>query len=166
MAKRIVSITSLTPTAVADATNFVNNQYFTIIQGGSATQLINIVEFYLGGLAGANAAMIILSSFDSTVGATITAGNTVDAPLSAATAALAAPAKVGNSATTQPQRSSALHLHNLTMNAFGGELRLNYPLDQQAVLIGNTANTGEISVSMFTGGTAGAVGFHMIYEPA
>jgi hypothetical protein len=78
MAKRIISLTSLAPTPIADATNFVNQTYFTIIQGGSASQVINIVEVYEGGLAGTSAPMIMISSMDSTVGATITAGGTLD----------------------------------------------------------------------------------------
>ncbi len=32
--------------------------------------------------------------------------------------------------------------------------------------IGNTASLGEVSLSAFTGGTAGLTGAHVIYEPA
>ncbi len=169
MAKRIVSLTSLTPTATADAANLANNTFLSFVQGGSATQTIRIVEIYLGGLASTSAPSIMLTAQDSTVAVNIGAGNCTDAPVDAATAALAAAVKTGNNISAGAvfgQRSATLHLHNLSFNAFGGIVRLNWPLDQQAVVVGNTANLGELSVSAFTGGTTGLMGFHLMYEPS
>ena len=167
MAKRIVSLTSLTPTATADAANLVNATYFTVIQGQLAAQTVRLVEVYEGGLAGTSAPTIMLSSFDSTV-TTGGAGTstTVDQAMDAGNTALATAVLTGNCfVTTVPQRATSHHLHNLSLNAFGGIVRLNWPLDQQVVLVGSSANLGEISISAFTGGTPGLIGFHAIYEP-
>ena|SRR5437773_253121 len=166
MAKRIVSLTSLTPTATADATNLANNTYFTYILGGSTTQTIRIVEIYEGGLAGTSAPTIMLSSFDSTIAGTPAAGNVIDQAADAGGTALATVVIVGSAATTLPQRATSHHLHNLSLNAFGGIVRLNWPQDQQVTLVGNAVNLGEMSISCFTGGTPGLIGFHCIYEPS
>ena len=167
MAKRIVSLTSLTPTAIADATNLTNAQYFAVIQPQLAIQTIRIVEIYEGGLAGTSAPTIMLGALDSAVAGTLVLGGCTDAPVDAGSSPLGTVVKVGNNTTTIPQRSSAFHLHNLSLNAFGGIVRLNWPLDQQAVIVGSTVvNASEYSISCFTGGTPGLIGFHCMYEPA
>lgn len=167
MAKRIVSVTTQTPTATADTTNLVDATYPFLWQGGSGTQRTNILEVYLGGQAGSSSSTFMILSRDSTVA---TGGNSngtgqTDASLDAATAALAAPVLTGNTnATTKPQRSSSLHLLNLSFNAFGGIVRWVAAPGEEISLIGNTASLGEISLSAFTGGTPGALGAHAIYE--
>ena len=171
MAKRIISIANLAnAAATADATNLANNVFYTVLQGANATQTLRVVEIYLGGQAGSSAPMFVISARDSQVAVNVSAGNTTDAALDAATAALAAVPLTGNAisaGSTFAQRSSTLHLHNLSFNGFGGIVRLNWPLDQQSVVVGNAANTGEFSLSQFTGGTNGsATGMHLIYEPS
>lgn len=167
MAKRIVSVTTQTPTATADTTNLVDATYPFLLQGGSATQRTNILEIYLGGQAGSSSPTFMVLARDSTVATGTNTNGTgqTDAALDAATAALAAPALTGNSnATTKPQRSSTLHLLNLSFNAFGGIVRWVAAPGEEISVIGNTASLGEVSLSAFTGGTAGAMGAHMIYE--
>ena len=168
MSKRIVSITTVTMTATADTANLVDATYPFLVQGGSSTQRVNILEIYFGGQMSANAIAIMLLSRDSTVAVTNSNGTgQTDASLDPAAAALAAPALTGNTNTTKPQRSSTLHLHNLTFNAFGGIVlwRPASP-DQAPTVLGNTASFGEASVSAFTGSTASTVvGGHMVYEP-
>ena len=168
MAKRSLSVATLTPTATADTTNLVDNTYHGFIQGGSATQRVNILEVMETGQAGASTPTIMLLSRDTTVGtgaATSGAGVT-DAPLDAATAALAAPPLVGNQfATAKPQRSATAHLLNLAFNAFGGIVRWVAAPGEEISIIGNTQPLGEVSLSAFTGGTAGLMGSHIIYEP-
>ena len=168
MGKRIASYTTLTPTATADTTNLVDSTYPVAFQGGNATQRWNIVEVYLGGQAGASTPSIMLLSFDSQVG---TGSLTADAALTdvvndGSAGLLATVVKVFNkAATNKPQRDVARHLANLSFNAFGGVVRLNWPLDQQFVAVGNAASFGEMSLSAFTGGTTGLQGTHVIYEP-
>lgn len=166
MAKRIQSLTTLTPTATADTTNLVDATYHGVIQGGSGTQRINIIEVYQGGQAGASSPTIMLLSRDSTVAVTVSNGaGLMDAALDAATAALAAAPVTGNTTTTKPQRSSTLHLLNLSFNAFGGIVRWVAAPGEEPSLVGNTASLGEISLSAFTGGTPGLMGSHIVYEP-
>ncbi len=71
---------------------------------------------------------------------------------------------MGNSATTDPQRSSTLKLLNIGFNAFGGIYRWVAAPGEEISIVGNTASLGEVSLSAFTGGTPGAMGSHIIYE--
>jgi hypothetical protein len=166
MAKRSLSYATVTPTATADTTNLVDSTYLGVVQGGSATQRVNILEVSLTGQAGASSPSIMLLSRDSTVAATVSlATGQTDAALDAATAALAAPPVVGSVATTKPQRSATLHLLNLAFNAFGGIYRWVAAPGEEISIVGNTASLGEVSLSAFTGGTTGLMGAHIIYEP-
>lgn len=167
MAKRIVSHASITPTATADTTNLVDSTYPFAILGGSSTQRTKIFEVELGGQAGASTPTFMLLSRDTQVATgSLTADTTMnDAPLDAATAALAAPPSTFNkAATNKPQRSVTAHLLNLSFNAFGGLVRWYAGPEEEISIIGNTQPLGEISLSAFTGGTAGLLGAHMVYE--
>lgn len=165
MAKRSVQQMTFTPTATADATNLVDNTYAFVVQGGSTTQRINILEVMETGQAAASAPTLMVLGRDSTVGVTATGGTHTDAALDAATVALAAPPVVGSGFTTKPQRSASLKLLNLAFNAFGGAMRWVAAPGEEITTVGNTASLGEVSLSAYTGGTAGLMGAHMIYEP-
>lgn len=169
MAKRIVAVTTITPTATASgATNLADATYPFIVQGGSATQRVNIIEIYAGGQAGSSSPTFMLLARDGQVatGANSNGTGQTDAAMDAATAALAAPALTGNTnATNKPQRSATLNLLNLSFNAFGGVVRWLAAPGEEISIVGNTASLGEVSFSAFTGGTAGAMGTHLIYEP-
>lgn len=165
MAKRIVSVTTQTPTATADTTNLVDATYPFLLQGGSSTQRSNVLEIYLGGQAGSSAPTFMILSRDTTVAVTNSNGTgQTDAPLDAATAALAAPVLTGNTNTTKPQRSATAHLLNLSFNAFGGIVRWVAAPGEEISVVGNTQPLGEVSLSAFTGGTTGLLGAHLIYE--
>lgn len=167
MARRIVAVTSQTPTATADTTNLANGTYPFVILGGSTTQIIYLHEISISGQAASSSSpTFMILGRDSTIAATIGATTTTDAPLDTATAALAAPPITGNTFTTLPQRSASLHLLNASLNAFGGVYfwRAN-KVDECIRTYGNAVNTGEVSLSAFTGGTPGAIGSHAIYEP-
>lgn len=165
MAKRIVSVTTITPTATADTVNLVDATYPFLVQGGSPTQRVNILEIYEGGQAGSSTPTLMILSRDSTVAVTNSYGTgATDAAMDASTAALAAPPLTGNTNSTKPQRSSSLHLLNLSFNAFGGVVRWVAPPGEEISVIGNTASLGEVSFSAFTGGTPGPMGGHLIYE--
>lgn len=165
MAKRSFSNAGWTPTAVADtATMTANGAGF--VQGASGTQRTNILEVYAGGLATASAPTPLVLARDTTVAVTsITLGtNGKDAPLDAATAALAAPVVTGFSATTMPQRSATAGLLTLAFNAFGGLVRWLAAVGEEISIVGNTQPLGEVSLSAFTGGTTGLLTSHIIYE--
>lgn len=151
-----------TTAALADTTNLTDTTYHAL-QGGSSTQRINVLEVYAGGQASASAPNILLFARDSTVGATLSVGRNV--PLDTATAALAAPPVTFNTATTKPQRAATLSLLNLSVNLFGGIVRWVAAPGEEIGMLGNAANAGEVSLSAFTGSTAGLMGSHFIYEP-
>lgn len=173
MARRIVSVTTLTPTATADTTNLVDATYPFILRGGSATQINLIWEVAINGQAASSSSpTFMLLSLDTQVGTGSNTNGTgqTDSQMDPSTAALAAPALTGNSsATNKPQRSSSAHLLNCSLNAYGGNFfwRANR-VEECVKLIGNAAPAtglaGEASLSAFTGGTPGAIGAHMIYE--
>ena len=166
MAKRSFSIATFTTAAFADTSTMSSNNY-AALQGGSSTQSIRVSELYMGGQATSSAPQYIVVGRDSTIGATPTAlsAPAYDAPLNPATAALAAPAVPFVAATTNPQRSSSLHLLSPSFNANGGLTRwVAYP-DEEIWILGNSASNGEISISGYTGTTAAAVSLHLVYEP-
>lgn len=166
MAKRSLSCPTVTTAATADTTNLANTTYLGILQGGSSTQKILVLEIMMGGQSSATSQPQIMTvARDSTVGGTVVAGGTHDAAFDPSSAALAAPPVAGNSATTLPQRSSTLQLLNFSFNAYGGMARWLAKDGEELGILGNTASLGEISVSAFTGTTAGAIGGHIVYEP-
>jgi hypothetical protein len=169
MAKRVLHVTTVTPTATADTANLVDSTYLGHIQGSSATQRVQIIEVMLTGQAGASTPSIIVLARDSQVstgGITLTAGTT-DSNLDAATAALASVVRAGDkAATNKPQRGVNDHLLNLAFNAFGGIVRWVAAPGEEISTIGQAVLAGEVSLSAFTGGTTGLMGSHIIYEPS
>lgn len=167
MSKFILQTTSLTPTATADAaTTLANGTYLGAIQGGSSTQRVNILEVYLGGQAGASSPSIITLARDVVVGATLT-GLTASTQTNAILEASGSQTftTIFFAATTPPQRSTTLHLLNLSFNAFGGIVRWVAAPGEEISIVGNTQPLGEVSLSAYTGGTTGLMGSHIIYEP-
>lgn len=170
MGRRIVSMTTITPTATADTTAIANATYPFALLGGAATQLTKIWEISIAGQAASSSSpTFMLFSRDSTIGVgsqTQGTGGT-DTVIDPAQAALAAVVGTGNTyATSAPQRDVARHLANCSLNAFGGVYfwRANR-LEECFTMLGNTAALfGAVSLSAFTGGTPGAIGCHMIYE--
>jgi hypothetical protein len=170
MARRIVSIATLTPPAAgtADTTNLVDNTYPFIVQPDSATQFVRIWEVSVVGLASAGAVTPMLFSRDSTVAtgtATRGAGQT-DAAHSPFSAALALPSITANQfATNKPQRDVANHLANCGLNAFGGQYfwKANRP-DECFDIYGQSATTGEVSLFAGQNGSCGQIGAHCVYE--
>ena len=169
MARRITSMTTLLPTAFADTTTLTDATYPCLLRGGSATQKSYIWEISISGQAAASSSptfMVLANSSTVGTGSNTNGAGQNDTPMDPATAALAAPALTGNSnATLKPQRSATLKLANCSLNAFGGVYfwRANR-VEETFQIVGASANTGEITLSAFTGGTPGAVGSHMIYE--
>jgi len=166
MAKRSVSAASITTAPIADTVNITNGAYLSVIQGGTTTQRVNLIEVMLGGQsASTSQPQVIVVARDSTIAVTLGATTTVDAPLDAATAALAAPPITGNTFTTAPQRYASGHLLVFSFNAYGGMARWLAKDGEEISIIGTAVDLGELSCSAFTGTTAGAIGGHMVYEP-
>ena len=169
MAKRLFHATNWTPTATGDTTNLANGTYMAL-QGGTSTQLINILEVLIDGQATTSAPTFLQLARDSTVMATPTAlaAPNGDGPMHPSTVALSAPPVSAVSAGTSPQRSAATSQGRLELglNAFGGIMKWNpYTPDMAISILGNTASLGEMSLSSYTGGTVGPISAHIIYEP-
>lgn len=168
MAKRIFQAVNWTPTATADAVALVSSSYMAL-KGGTATQLLDVLEIMVSGFAGASSPTILQFARIGTVEITPTAlaAPNSDGPAHPATAALAAPPVSFVAAATGPQRSSATSDARLDMglNAFGGIKRWVAAPGAQWSILGNTASLGESVLSAFTGGTVGAISSHIIYEP-
>lgn len=168
MAKRLFQAATFTPTATADATNLANTTYMAI-GAGSATQSLNVIEIYEGGQASASSINIMQFARNLIIGATVTAlaAPNGDGPMSTATAALAAPPVTYVAATTAPQRTNTATTArlNLSFNSFGGVVRWVAAPGEEWNITGTTVSVSESSLSAFTGGSAGLMGAHIVYEP-
>jgi hypothetical protein len=169
MAKRIFHVPNWTPTATADSpTTLVSGSYMGL-QGGSTTQLIDVLEMMVTGFAGASSPTILQMARVSAVEATPTAlaNPASDGPAHPSTAALAAPPVSFTAAATGPARSSATTDARLDMgvNAFGGIKRWVAAPGAQWTILGNAASVGCSVLSAYTGGTVGAISAHIEYEP-
>lgn len=168
MAKRIFQVATLTPTAQADGGALTNATYMAI-GAGSATQMLNIVEIYEGGQASASSINIMQFARDLVLGVipTALAAPNGDGPMNGATAALAAPPITFIAAGTGPSRTNTATTArlNLTFNAFGGIVRWMPSPGEEWTIIGTTVSISESSLSAFTGGSIGAMGAHIVYEP-
>jgi hypothetical protein len=170
MAKRIFQAVNFTPTATADAATALANSTYMAMKGGSSTQMIDVLEIMISGLAASTSSPTIMQfARHSTIATTPTAlaAPNSDGPMHPSTAALAAPAVTFVAAGTGPQRSAATSdaRLNVGLNAYGGIVRWVAAPTAQWTNLGNTAQLGEASLSAFTGGTVGAVSAHIIYEP-
>lgn len=168
MAQRVFHATNYTPTAQAD-TGALTNGTYQGLKGGSSTQLINISEIMISGLASTTSPTLMQMARSSTIETTPTAlaSPNSDGPKHPSTAALAAPPVSFVAAAAGPQRSAATTdgKLDLAINAFGGIVRWQVPKGEEWSQLGNTASLGESILSAFTGGTVGAISSHIVYEP-
>lgn len=165
MAVRTFAVAFFTTEAVADTANMTDSKHMNIL-GGSSTQETKVLEVQCGGLESSTSSpQRMLLARDTTVGASVTSLTTgeSDEPDHAATAALAAPSVKFTASSTKCQRGKQ-YLANLAFNALGGIIRLKFPFGAEPTIIGNTQPLGEVSLSGFTGTTAGLVGAHIKYE--
>jgi hypothetical protein len=168
MAKWNFHATNWTPTAVGDGADIADAS-FMAVQGGSATQMIDILEIMINGLASSTTPTLMQFARDSTVAGTPTALAAPNGagPMHPSSAALAAPPVTCVASGTQPQRSNSTSHGRLELglNAFGGIVRWVASPTAQWGIITATQPLGESSLSAFTGGTPGAISAHIIYEP-
>lgn len=169
MAKRIFSVVNWTPTAQADGAALTSGTY-AAIKGGTATQLMSVLEIMVSGFAGASSPTILQLARSSTIETTPTAlaAPNSDGPAHPSTAALAAPPVSFVAAAAGPQRSASTADARLDMglNAFGGIKRWVAAPGAEWWILGNVASGGESVLSAFSGGTVGALSSHIEYEPA
>lgn len=166
MGERVFAKASMTTDAVADTSNLTDSK-FLAVKGGSSTQRTKIISVSVSGLeASTSAPQILLLARDSTVGTNPDALSTGESDEEAdpSFSALSSPVVTYVSAgTTQPQRAKK-YLATLGFNAIGGVIIKRYPYGQEPQILGNTADDGEVSLSGFTGTTAGLVQPEIRYE--
>lgn len=169
MSKRIFANYNWTPGTTADGTALTSAQYMSI-RGGSASQILDILEVYVNGLAGTAAPMTLCLARSVTAVATTPtalAAPASDGPMHPSVAALALPPVTFTAAATGSQRSAATTDARLNMgiNAFGGSYRWNAAPTQQWTVLGNAVGGGETIFSNLPFGTPGALGCEIMYEP-
>lgn len=167
MAKRSFGNVNYTMTGIADNTALTGP--FQAIKGGSATQLIDVIEVYLAGMAAASAPTFAVFARDLVLAVTPTAlaNPAYDGPMNAATAALAAPPVTMTAAGTGPSRSNTTTDAKIQLgfNAFGGIVRWVAAPGEEWKITGSGTTVGESSLSSFNAGTPGLMNSHIIYEP-
>jgi hypothetical protein len=172
MAKRTfsTSISYATPTALGSA---VTASQYMALKAASATQLADILEIVVQGIATASAifgGVLARVSTNETGAQTALASPNSDGPQNPATAALAAPVQTFIvAATTNPTPSSAAADTKMpiSINAFGGLYRENYAPTQQWSIFGTATPFQEAVLFNCTGfgGAACSVNAGIIYEP-
>ena len=170
MAKRAFIAGNQTFTAQAYTTALTSATYMAL-KGGSGTQLLDLLEVLISGMATASTVAAMQLTRASTIETTPTAlaSPNSDGPMHPATAALAAPPVSFVAAATGPQASAVTTdaKLNFGLNLFGGIVRWNAAPTQQWSILGNTADLGEAILfnSSSSGGSSGAANAHIIYEP-
>lgn len=142
------------------------------LKGGAATQIIDILEVLVSGMAASSIPSGFTLGYSSTLGVTPTtlASPGFDGPMVVNATALGSLVIAYFAAATGPIPAVATTLPklNLGLNAFGGILRWNAAPTQQWTMIGNTTNGGE--TVLWNNTTAGssataAANAHIMYEP-
>ena len=170
MAKRIFTSQGLTLTATAAGSVATTSAYMAL-KGGSATQLIDVLEIELTGKATSSTVGAVNLARASTIETTPTAlaAPHSDGPSFPNTTALSSTVVPFVAAATQPTPSNAVAdaKLNLACNLFGGVVRWNAAPTQEWKIIGNTASGGESILwnSTSGGGSTGPADAHIIYEP-
>lgn len=170
MAKRIFQQATWTPTATADGgTNFLANTTYMAIENPGASTALNVIEIYEGGQASASSINIMQFARSVAVGTTPTALATPnsDGPLNSFTQSLSTAIITYVAASTGPARSSVSTQArlNLAFNTFGGIVRWVAAPGEEWGIVGTTASASGSTLSAFTGGSAGLMGAHIVYEP-
>jgi len=174
MAKRSFSNAGTAWANVADGAALTANQYMHIT-GGAASQLVNVMEVYIGGQATSSTVSPFLLARESSLGtggASAVASPFADGGLASNITALVSGSTVivaHSFVTLQPQRASTVTLGrlNLTLNCFGGIVKWTAAPGEEWQILGTVTTSVDsvLSVSNANSGAAGSAGAHIIYEP-
>lgn len=171
MAKRIFTTGGVNFTATAAGSQATSAGYMALF-GGAATQLTDVLEIMISGMATASTVtgfQFVRASTIHTGGLTALASPNSDAGMNPSITALGS--TVGAfiaSATNQsiPSATTTDARINLALNAFGGIVRWNAAPTQQWTIVGNAAPGGESVLynSTTAGGSTALANAHIIYE--
>jgi hypothetical protein len=172
MSKRLFTSAGLTYTASAAGSSATTSAYMALL-GGSTTQIIDVLEVEVIGMASASTLGALVLTRASTLATTPTAlaAPHSDGGMNPNITALVAGSTVTPfvAATGQPTPSNTAtdaHL-NVGCNLFGGINRWNASPFQQWQQVGNAVTVGESVLwnSSSAGGVTGAANAHILYEP-
>ncbi len=142
------------------------------ITGATTTQVVDVLEVAISGLASASTIGAFQFVPVSTLGTgafSLAATATDGSMVVNATALASVVSTYTQSATTgaTPSSSSTVPRLNVTINMFGGIFRWNAAPTQQIQMIGNAVNLGAWCLynSSTGGGVTGSANAHIIYEP-
>jgi hypothetical protein len=169
MAKRSFQVATWTPTATGDGTTYANGTFMSL-GAGSTTQVLEVLEIYVGGQAPSTSSPCILQfARDLVLAATPTAlaAPNGDGQVDGVSAAPATTPVACVQATTNPSRTNTATTArlNMSMNAFGGAVKYQANRGEGWRIVGTAVSVSESSLSAFTGGAVGLIGSHIIYEP-
>lgn len=171
MAKRIFFAGAQTFTAQVYSSALTGSTYMALA-GGTSTQLLDVLEIKVTGMATASTvAAIQLTRTSGTVFATNTAlaSPNSDGPAHPATAALSSVPLSFVAATTNPSPSAVTTDAKIDcgLNLFGGLYRSNFAPTQQWSILGNAVGLGNSVLfnSSTSGGSSGLANAHIMYEP-
>ena len=144
---------------------------FMGLKGGATTQIIDVLEVMISGMATASTVAAMMLAYSSALGTTPTAlaAPGSDGPSVVNATALASVTVPYIAAATGPIPSASVTLPklNLGLNLFGGIVRWNAAPTQQWTQIGNALSGGESVLwnSSTHGGSSGLANAHLLYEP-
>lgn len=168
MAKRVFALGAQSFAATATG---VASTMWMALKGGASTQIVDVLEILVSGLATSSTVAAPNLAFSSTLTATPTAlaSPGSDGPMNVSATALSSTVVASFAATTGPfpASSAALPKLNLALNAFGGIVRWVAAPTQQWTQVGNLTNGGESVLwnSSTAGGSTASLNAHIVYEP-
>ena len=157
-----------TGTGTADNAQVTSGSYQSL-DPGSASQMIQVQEIYVGGLSTASAVQNLQfrrTGTAGTGGASALASPNSDGPINTFAAAITTvPLAAVAYVTNQPIPSNTVTLArlNLAMNAFGGIVRWVAAPGEEWWMVGTAAGQAT-TLSNNTGSGTGTVSSHIIYE--
>jgi hypothetical protein len=167
MAKRVARVLGVSFTAQALGSVVAASSTFSLQPLTSATQIVDVDEILISGMASASTLGSFIGVQMSTLGATPTAlaNPNGDGPMQQGSTPVIQSAFI--TATTQgtPSSSGTAPGINLGVNTFGGIIRWNAAPTQQYTMIGNASPGGIMIINQSTVGATTTANAHIIYEP-
>lgn len=173
MSRRLFTVPSFTPTAIADTTALTNGAHMSL-EAGSATTALMVTEIFIQGLGTSNTNInnnVFARNSTNATTPTALAAPAADGPMPGGLASALTTVPVSyTAASTPPQRSALTTVAKLmlSINALGGIARWK-PADLSEAwwIMGQTVNIAGSSLSASTaaGTTSAAQAASLMYEP-
>jgi hypothetical protein len=176
MAKRVFTQQNMSwiASAAGAAITSPTTPQWMAIKGGSTTQIIDVLEVLISGMASASTlggfTLARVTALESAAGGSALVAPASDGLENPSGTALASPVAVFTAASATgptPSNVTTNATLNLALNMFGGIIRWNAAPTQQWWIVGNATTSGESILwnSSSAGGATGLANAHIIYEP-